>query len=85
MGLPLPPTAAPRFVICHQVKALQDSQLELPVEEQQELASVRLALPVLQLKMECETWVFLAWDLPHDGYPHTGVREVCFRENAFPS
>lgn len=82
MRLSLPPTAAARITICHQLKALQDSQLELltqltgaycqigllsPVEEKLEFAPVCLVLQVLQLKMNHETWVFLALDMAHTG------------------
>lgn len=30
----------------------------------------------LLLKRECETWLFFAWDLSHDGYPHIGIWEL---------
>lgn len=49
------------------------------MEEEREFASVHLVLPVLQLKRECETWLFFAWDLSHDGYPHIGIWELWSR------
>lgn len=38
-------------------------------------AGVRLCLllEAVQLKMSCESWVFLALDISEDGYPHKGV------------